>query len=260
MRVPDDWFVGFHEGLAARFWQAAGEAMLDADYAVVSALLPPSGSVLDVPCGNGRLSRRLAEAGYDVTGIDIAPGALALAPPGLRLLQGDLRALPDIGPFDAALSWGNSFGYGTPEDTVRSLEGLRRVVRPGGTLVLESGAIAESMLVRGVTGDSEHTFGAITMRSTRRYDPVESRLEVDTEFTSNGGEARQEARFAGRARPEGSSSRRVQGVERRRAAYFVHTTGEVVRMLRAAGFADVELRGDAGPYELGAPRMIAVAR
>ena len=40
MRVPDDWFVGFHEGLAARFWQAAGEAMLERDFAIVEALLP----------------------------------------------------------------------------------------------------------------------------------------------------------------------------------------------------------------------------
>lgn len=236
MRVPDDWFVGFHEGLAARFWQAAGEAMLEADFALVASLLPPGGSVLDVPCGDGRLSRRLAEAGHDVTGIDIAPGALALAPPGLRLLQGDLRDLPDIGPFDAALSWGNSFGYLRPEDTVRSLAGLRRVVRPGGTLVLESGAVAESLLPRGMNGRSEHTFGGITMRSERSYDPSESRLEVDSTFESDG------------------------TTEHGRAAYFVHTTGEVVRMLRAAGFADVELRGDDGPYELGAPRMIAVAR
>ena len=61
-------------------------------------------------------------------------GALALAPPGLTLMQGDLRALPDdIGPFDAAISWGNSFGYVTPEDTQRSLAGLRRLVRPGAT-------------------------------------------------------------------------------------------------------------------------------
>ncbi len=184
MRVPDDWFVGFHEGLAARFWQAAGEAMLERDFAIVEALLPP-GSVLDVPCGDGRLSRRLAEAGHEVTGIDIAPGALALAPPGLRLMQGDLRALPDLGPFDAALSWGNSFGYLTPSDTVRALEGLRRVIRPGGTLVLESGAVAESMLPRLATGESEYEFGGITMRSNRTYrperEPARGRLRVHGE-------------------------------------------------------------------------------
>lgn len=236
MRVPDDWFVRFHEGLAARFWQAAGELMLEADFAVVDALLPSGGSVLDVPCGNGRLSVKLAESGRDVTGIDIAPGALALAPPGLKLLQGDLRALPDVGPFDAAISWGNSFGYLTPADTARSFDGLRRAVRPGGTLVLESGVVAESMLVNGFNASSEHTFGGITMRSTRTYRPSESRMEVESVFTEDG------------------------TTEHGTAAYFVHTTGEVVRMLHAAGFGHVELRGDDGPYELGSPRMIAVAR
>ena len=63
-----------------------------------------------------------------------------------------------------ALSWGNSFGYITPEDTARSFAGLRRVVRPGGTLVLESGTIAESLLPRGINERSEHEFGGITMR------------------------------------------------------------------------------------------------
>ena len=29
-------------------------------------------------------------------------------------MQGDLRALPDLGAFDAVLSWGNSFGYTDP--------------------------------------------------------------------------------------------------------------------------------------------------
>ena len=77
MRVPDDWFVGFHQGLAARLWAAAGATMIDADAAIVCGLLP-AGRVLDVPCGDGRLSARLAEAGYDVTGIDVSPHAIEL--------------------------------------------------------------------------------------------------------------------------------------------------------------------------------------
>src|SRR5690242_17399008 len=160
-RVPDDWFVGFHEGLAARFWHAAGEAMADADAQLVRALLP-RGSVLDVPCGDGRLMRRLADAGYDVTGVDISTDLLALAD-GLDVHHGDLRALPVDGPFDGAVSWGNSFGYITPEDTVRSFAELRRVIRPGGTLVLESGTIAESLLPNGLNEHSVHEFGGVKM-------------------------------------------------------------------------------------------------
>ena len=117
-RVPDDWFAGFHEGLVARFWRAAGEAMADDDARLVLALLGERPlRVLDVPCGNGRIARRLAAAGHEVAGIDIAPEEVALAraaAPDVRFEVGDLRALPDLGAFDAVVSWGNSFGYLRP--------------------------------------------------------------------------------------------------------------------------------------------------
>src|SRR6478752_6176399 len=97
-RVPDDWFVGFHQGLAARFWHAAGATMANADVGLITTLLP-RGRVLDAPCGDGRIARGLQAAGYEVTGVDISPTALAAAH-GVQALQGDLRALPELGPFD----------------------------------------------------------------------------------------------------------------------------------------------------------------
>ena len=50
-------------------------------------------------------------------------------------------------------------------------------------------------------------------------------------------------------------------VERARAAHHVHTAGELVRLLRGAGFGAVSLLGadGAGPYRLGSPRLVAVA-
>ncbi len=237
MRVPDDWFVGFHQGLAARFWAAAGEMMIDADTEIVCGLLP-AGRVLDVPCGDGRLSARLAEAGYDVTGIDVSPDAIELARArGLdaRFVEGDLRALPDLGPFDGVVSWGNSFGYLTPPETVRSLAAFRRLVKPGGRLVLESATVAESLLVAGISEHREIEFGGVKMTSTNRYRASESRLESEYVFESIG------------------------AVEHSRGAHHVHTSGEVVRMLRDAGFEQVELLDGSGPYKLGSRRMIAVA-
>ena len=229
-RVSDDWFVGFHQGLAARFWHAAGATMADGDVRLIQTLLP-RGSVLDAPCGDGRIARGLKDAGYDVTGVDISPTALAGAG-DLNVLQGDLRDLPDLGPFDGAVCWGNSFGYLTPADTERSLAGFRRVIRPGGTLVLESGVLAESLLAGGVGGYSELTFGGVTMRTTRTYAVRESRLENTYVFEADG------------------------VTEHSESAYFVHTAGELVRMLHAAGFAEVDL----GDYALGARRAVIVAR
>ena len=72
-RVPDDWYVGFHTGLAARFWRAAGATMAEDDARLVRGLLgPPPATVLDAPCGDGRLTIRLAAAGYEAIAVDIA--------------------------------------------------------------------------------------------------------------------------------------------------------------------------------------------
>jgi SAM-dependent methyltransferase len=245
VRVPDEWFVGFHQGLAARFWRAAAAAMADDDMAVVRRLLPdPPARVLDVPCGDGRLTTRLAAAGYEAIGVDIVASEVeharrSAAGSDARFEVGDLRALPDVGQVDAIVSWGNAFGYLVPEETARSLAGMRRALRPGGRLVLESLTVAESLLVGGVEPANEWEYGGIRLAATNHYRVSESRLESDFTFTDAEG-----------------------NVEHTRAAHHVHTSGEVVRLLRQAGFTDVELLGGDGhePYAVGTPRLIAVAR
>ena len=62
----------------------------DADTAEILGLLdlPTGARVLDAPCGHGRLARRLAAAGMEVTGVDLTPAYLEVAradpqlPPG----------------------------------------------------------------------------------------------------------------------------------------------------------------------------------
>jgi SAM-dependent methyltransferase len=233
----DEWYVGFHRGLAARFWRHAGASMLEADLEVIARLLPaPPASLLDVPCGDGRLAHPLAKAGYDVTGIDISPENVAHDPARFHL--GDLRDLPDVGRFDAVLSWGNSFGYTTPRDTPATLEGMRRALNPGGRLILESLTVAEAFLSGPISDTAGYTFGDVTMAAVNRYNPVLSRLESDWRFTDTSGHE-----------------------ERASGAHHVHTTGEVVRMLQDAGFTDIALKGPDGlaPFALGDRRMIAVA-
>ena len=221
--------------------------MAEKDVQLVGGLLgDPPCRVLDVPCGDGRLTVRLAAAGYEAVGVDLAAGELqrgrrAAAEAGVeaRFVPGDLRDLPDVGPVDAILSWGNSFGYLVPTETARSLAGMHRLLRPEGRLVLESLTVAESLLANGVTERAEREFGGVRMTSVNTYRASESRLESDYVFEDENGQ-----------------------VEHARAAHHVHTAGEVVRMLRTAGFGAVDLLGADGrsPYELGSSRLIVVAR
>lgn len=245
-RVADEWFGDFHHGLAARFWRVVGAAMADADIKLVEQLLalPAGGSVLDLPCGDGRLAIRLAAAGHEVTGADIsapeieyAEQVAAAAGVDVRFLVADMRELPELGQFDGVLSWGNAFGYAPAADTAESLVRMHRALKPGGHLVLESAMVAESFLAGDVETTTEHEFGGIRMTGEHYYRVAESRLESTLVLEDADGH-----------------------IETTRAAHHVHTAGEVVRMLRAAGFGEVTLvDGDGEPYAIGARRFIAVA-
>ena len=243
VRVPDDWFDGFHHGLVARFWRAAGAAMLEDDWRRLSGLLGPGDgrSVLDVPCGDGRLTHRLAAAGFARSGSTSRPrrssGARRAAGPA-RFLVGDLRALPDVGPVRRRGQLGQQLRL-PPAGRDGPVAGrLHGVLRPGGRLLLESLTVAESLLVSGIEPHAEHEAGGVRMTAVNHYRVEESRLESDAVFEDGDGV-----------------------VERAQFAHHVHTAGEVVRMLRGAGFAAVEFLGADGesPYELGSPRLIAVA-
>src|ERR1700733_10923688 len=121
--------------------ESIDDAHSDADAAEILTLLdmPRGSSILDAPCGHGRIARRLAAAGMEVTGVDITPSYLEqaradplVAASSVRYVEGDLRSLPVDGPYDAVVCWLNSFGYYDDADCHRVLAEFHRVLRPGG--------------------------------------------------------------------------------------------------------------------------------
>jgi SAM-dependent methyltransferase len=102
-------------------------------------------TVLDLGCGTGNHSWRLASRGFDVTGvdrsesmIDIARGKGKPGAPPPRFLVQDLRELKVGQTFDAAIMMFAVLGYMTDNDDVLStLRGIRRHLRPGGVLVFD---------------------------------------------------------------------------------------------------------------------------
>lgn len=100
----------------------------------------PGARLLDVACGTGILARELAQvigASESVTGLDVAPGMLAVAreiAPDIRWIQGTADQLPfPDQSFDVVVS---QFGLMFFRDRVRALREMLRVLSPGGHLAV----------------------------------------------------------------------------------------------------------------------------
>jgi SAM-dependent methyltransferase len=161
------------------------QAERDTDDVVRFLDLHPGDSVLDAPCGHGRISNLLATRGMRVVGVDASELFLDLARAGagdapVAYHPGDLRDLPVAGPFDAAVSWYSSFGYFDDAGNRAVLAEYRRVLRPGGKLVMDMHNRDE--IVRRFT---PAPFGLVTQVGddirvdTHTFDCVAGRMETD---------------------------------------------------------------------------------
>jgi SAM-dependent methyltransferase len=159
----------------------------------------PSGSrILDVPCGQGRHAHLLAEAGFDVDGLDYSRELLAKAKARgtartLRYTRGDMRRLPAkwAGRFDAVLNRFTSFGFfAEPADDARVVAEFARVLRPGGLLVWYGGN-RDGVMARFLERDWWQTTDGTLIAQERSFDPLSGMLTVHTVWS---GKTRQGAR------------------------------------------------------------------
>jgi 2-polyprenyl-3-methyl-5-hydroxy-6-metoxy-1,4-benzoquinol methylase len=104
----------------------------------------PGMRVLDIGCGRGEVLLACAARGAEVAGIDYAPAAVEIsldtlaAVPGADVRQGDVTRLPWAdASFDAVLS-GDVIEHLVAADADAMLREARRVLRPGGRLVLHT--------------------------------------------------------------------------------------------------------------------------
>jgi len=166
----------------------------DARQAVALLGLRPGAKVLDAACGFGRFAGALLALGCEVVGVDISPAAIAEARrrcPGPEYVVGDLTRPLGLGPFDAIVNVFSSFGYGaTVEDDQRMLDGWKRMLRPGGQLLMELSDLERSQARLdgiGVTVTRETNGVTETLRCDPdthvlhiRYALGEHELEVET--------------------------------------------------------------------------------
>lgn len=147
--------------------------------------LPTGSRILDVPCGQGRHAHLLAEAGYDVDGLDYSPELIALAKArgtghALRYTRGDMRTLPVRwrARFDAVINLFTSFGFFVdPADDARVIAEFAHVLRPGGALVWHGGS-RDGVMARFLARDWWRTSDGTLIGHERSFDPLSGVLSI----------------------------------------------------------------------------------
>lgn len=196
------------------------------------------GLVLDLACGPGRHSRYLGKRWW-TSGVDLSDVLLRLAKKNgtpAKLVRADIRALPyRESSFDLVVNLFTSFGYfDTDEEHQDVIRDLWRVMRPGGTFVIDF-------------------FNAHTVRETlvaRDESIVEGKkVEQRREITSDGRFVVKHIDIKGKKR---------EFIERVR----LFSKDELAEMIERAGFRIEKAFGDydGSAFAQESPRVILFAR
>jgi 2-polyprenyl-3-methyl-5-hydroxy-6-metoxy-1,4-benzoquinol methylase len=129
------------------------------------------GTVLDVGCGAGRLSGHLAAAGGEVHGIDVSPTMVDYCRrtyTGSSFSEADMRDLSrfEPGTFDVVLASFNVIDAVDHADRRRTLGEFRRVLKPGGLLIMSSHNLSAAGAVVGPAAEIVAQMRARRLRGT----------------------------------------------------------------------------------------------
>jgi SAM-dependent methyltransferase len=245
---------------AARFF--------DADYADYYDDLPAlqayaqrtGGPLLELGCGAGRVLIPLAQAGYDVTGVDLSPEMLRIArakaaaagvTDRVTLVEGDYASAALPGPYAFAFIVMNTFLHLTTQRAqLQALRHWREQLIPGGLLLIDifhpdvaQLAALDGRLEWDRSWPDRQTGGTVMKWITRTVDLAEQTLHVTLiydEVAADGGLRRTLVPYDAR--------------------YLWRFEAEL--LLDKAGFVLEGIYGDwnLGSFESDSGRMILVAR
>ena len=187
--------------------------------------------VLDLACGTGEMSVRLAKAGYEVIGADISPDMLAVASgkdcpagavPPIYICQ-PMEELDLFGTIDAAVCCLDGVGYVTDKRKLaRAFSRVRLFMNPGGAFIFD---INSPSLLRALDGC------AFTREDADAFCVYQGDFSAENNvFTYT----------LDLFEKQGRLYRRTTEYHRERA----YEPAELEKMLLEAGFSSVEIFGD----------------
>jgi SAM-dependent methyltransferase len=160
-----------------------------------------SGNLLDLCCGNGRVSIHMAERGFKTVGVDISRAFLEDARKKARdrgvsnlvtFLEGDARNLNGVigksfQPFDVIVSAWTSIGFYTQEDDLSIFMQARQLSKEGAILFVAETMHTEYLSLKFTPGsytDLDH----LIMLENRKYDPITSQISTSWTFYNKRGQ------------------------------------------------------------------------
>jgi len=196
MTLPANWFREWFNSPYYHqlyFEHNEKEARLFIDR-LLNYLVPEPGSLmLDVACGRGRHARVLADKGFDVTGIDIAPDSITFAKQFeneyLHFFEHDMRLPFWINYFNYAFNFFTSFGYfKSYRENQNAIRTIAQSLKKGGIVMIDylNTRYAEDHFIHksqkeinGVTYlltkwyDESHFFKRVVIEDENRKEPLE---------------------------------------------------------------------------------------
>jgi SAM-dependent methyltransferase len=161
-----------------------------------------TGHLLDLCCGNGRVSIHMAKKGFKAIGVDISPAFIANAGKKAKehevsnlvtFLEGDIRKLKEVvntkysRPFDVLVNAWTSVGFYGIEDDLSIFKQARQLSRESAILFIAETIHTEYLSVKfAPTAYTE--LDRFLILENRKYDPITSQVIISWIFYNKRGQ------------------------------------------------------------------------
>jgi 2-polyprenyl-3-methyl-5-hydroxy-6-metoxy-1,4-benzoquinol methylase len=204
---------------------------------VLSAFGITNGNLLDLCCGNGRISIHMAKRGFKAVGVDISKAFLEDAKRKARehkvsnmvtFLEGDVRNLKKVvgkirQPFDVVVNAWTSIGYFFQKDDFKIFRQARELSKENAVLLIAETMHTEFIAFKFVPTGYEEV-DKIVLLESRKYDPTTSQLKTVWNFYKKCGE-------------------NLEFIDRVEYELHVYSPSELCSLLRKAGWEPVAFYG-----------------
>jgi len=168
------------------------EELVNGMVKVLSSFGIEQGKLLDLSCGNGRVSINMAKRGFRAVGVDISRPFLK---DGRRkaeehdvsrlvtFVEGDVRRLRNVvgskyGPFDVVVSAWTSIGFYSEEDDFDVFRQARELSRAGTILFVTETMHTEYLSIKFAPTSYTDLDNNMVMLEDRKYDPTSGRIRT----------------------------------------------------------------------------------